>query len=59
VSADADGTLVLTPAVVMSELEATLLSKNPELLARLRESTAHPERLVRHRISEEPSESAS
>jgi hypothetical protein len=38
VSADDDGTLVLTPAVVMTELEAALLGKNPELLGRLKES---------------------
>lgn len=59
VSADDDGTLVLTPAVVMTELEAALLGKNPELLGRLKESTAHPERLVRHRLSEVSSEGSS
>jgi hypothetical protein len=50
VSEEADGTLVLTPAVVMSELEIRLLSNNPALYARLRESTVHPERLVRHKV---------
>jgi hypothetical protein len=51
VSEEPDGTLVLTPAVVMSELEARLLRNNPALLAKLEESTAHPERLVRHKLT--------
>lgn len=51
VSAEADGTLILTPAVVMSELEARLLRKDPALFARLEESTAHPERLVRRKLT--------
>ncbi len=42
-SRDPDGTIVLTPAVVQSELEARLL-QNPELADRLRSQAADPER---------------
>lgn len=41
-----DGTLVFTPAVVMSELEAKLLT-NPELVDRIQANRADPSRLVR------------
>jgi hypothetical protein len=51
VNEEADGTLILTPAVVMSSLEARLLRSNPELHARLEESTAHPERLIRRKLT--------
>jgi hypothetical protein len=45
-----DGTIILTPAVVMTELEATFLA-NRELVERLEESRRHPERLVPRRRS--------
>lgn len=51
VSEESDGTLILTPAVVMSELEARLLRNSPAVFAHLEESTAHPERLVRHKLT--------
>jgi hypothetical protein len=41
-----DGTLVFTPAVVMSELEAKLLA-NHGLVERIAENRADPSRLVR------------
>jgi hypothetical protein len=37
-----DGTVILVPAVVMSELEATYLA-NPDLQARIEYARAHPE----------------
>lgn len=40
-----DGTIVLEPAVVMTELEARLHA-NPELHARITDAAAHPERAV-------------
>ncbi len=45
-----DGTIVLTPAVVMTELEARFLS-NHELVDRLEESRRHPEQLVRRPLT--------
>lgn len=50
VNEEPDGTLILTPAVVMSDLEARLLRNDPALHARLEESTAHPEQLVRRKL---------
>lgn len=49
-----DGTIVLTPAVVMTELEAKFLA-NRALVERIEENRRHPERLVRRR---KPSEAA-
>ena len=46
VEEEPDGTLVLTPAVVMSELEAKLLAKR-ELVERINANRADPGRLVR------------
>jgi hypothetical protein len=46
VEEEPDGTLVFTPAVVMSELEATLLA-NRELVQRIEANRADPSRLVR------------
>lgn len=43
-----DGTVVLTPAVVMSQLEARFLA-NARLVERVHENRAAPERLVRRR----------
>jgi hypothetical protein len=43
-----DGTIILTPAVVMTELEARFLA-NRELVERVEESRRHPERLVSRR----------
>lgn len=43
-----DGTVVLTPAVVMSELEARFLA-NPDLVERVHANRADPRRLVRRR----------
>jgi prophage tail gpP-like protein len=42
-----DGTLVLTPAVVMAKQEAELLRGNPEFIASMKEKMRHPERLRR------------
>ena len=42
VTEEEDGTLIWTPAVVMSEAEARLHA-NPELLARIEYELAHPE----------------
>jgi hypothetical protein len=42
VHAEADGTIVMTPAVVVSDLEAKFLAA-PELVNQLRESMRHPE----------------
>jgi hypothetical protein len=46
VTEEPDGTIVLRPAVVMTELEARFLA-NPELVARVRANNADPSRLVR------------
>lgn len=54
VSEEPDGTIVLTPAVVMTEAEARLLRNDPALHARLVESTAHPERLTRRKLTAAP-----
>lgn len=43
-----DGTIVLTPAVVMSEMEARFLA-NRTLVERVEENRRHPERLVPRR----------
>lgn len=45
-----DGTIILSPAVVMSALEARFLA-NTELVERIEESRRHPERLVPRRPS--------
>ena len=50
---DPDGTITLTPAVVMSELEARFLA-NRELVARLEDDWNHPERMVPRRKSGVP-----
>ena len=41
---DPDGTIVLTPAVVQSELEARLHQSNPDLAGRIRAQAAAPDR---------------
>jgi len=41
-----DGTLVLTPAAVVSDLEARFL-RDPTLLSRIEEERRHPEQLLR------------
>lgn len=46
VDEEPDGTLVFTPAVVMSELEAKLIA-NHDLVERIRANRADPGRLVR------------
>jgi hypothetical protein len=38
-----DGTIVLEPAVVLTEAEARFMA-NPQLLARIEDNRAHPER---------------
>lgn len=43
-----DGTIILTPAVVMSELEARFLA-NRGLVERVEENRLHPERMVPRR----------
>lgn len=43
-----DGTIILTPAVVMTELEARFLA-NRELVGRIEDNRSHPERLVPRR----------
>jgi prophage tail gpP-like protein len=48
VTAEPDGTLVLTPAVVMTETEARLL-QNPELVERIKANLADPSRMKRRR----------
>lgn len=45
-----DGTVILTPAVVMSQLEARFLA-NPQLVARVERNRREPDRLVRRRGS--------
>lgn len=47
VTVEPDGVVILTPAVVMTEYEARFRAAAPELHAKLVESVAHPERLVR------------
>ena len=46
-SEEADGTIVLVPAVVITELEARFRA-NPALVAQVEDNMAHPERRVRH-----------
>lgn len=48
-----DGTVVLTPAVVMPKLEAELLRANPAFVANLKEKMRHPERLRRRSLPSE------
>lgn len=48
VTEDPDGTLTLTPAVVISEVEARFLA-HPELVARVEANRANPKRLVRRK----------
>lgn len=48
VTEEPDGTLILVPAVVMSELEARFLA-NRELVNRVETNRAHPKQLVRRR----------
>jgi hypothetical protein len=48
VSEEPDGTIILRPAVVMTELEARLLA-NRALVERIRENEKDPSRLVRHK----------
>lgn len=45
-----DGTIILSPAVVMSELEARFLA-NTELVEQIEGNRRHPERLVPRRRS--------
>ncbi|MGH9223185.1 MAG: hypothetical protein ACRD2W_05245 [Acidimicrobiales bacterium] len=52
VSEEPDGTIVLRPAVVMTELEARLLA-NRALVERIRENEREPSRLVRHKRPKE------
>ena len=56
-SEDPDGTITLTPAVVISEMEARFLA-NPELMQQLDDDWEHPERLVRRRKVIEPADDA-
>jgi hypothetical protein len=53
VSEEADGSLVLTPAVVLSEMEANLLS-NRTLIDRIESNRRNPERLVKRERSRTP-----
>lgn len=46
VHVEPDGTIVMTPAVVVSDLEAKFLA-DPELVTQLRESMKHPKSFVR------------
>lgn len=46
VSEEDDGTLILTPAAVVSDLEARFL-QDPALLTRIEDERRHPERLRR------------
>jgi len=48
VSVEPGGTIVLTPAVVMSEAEARLLA-NPELVGRLKSNRVDPGRMKHRR----------
>jgi hypothetical protein len=48
-----DGTLVLTPAVVMRQHEAGLI-RNPALVARLEAELADPSKWVRHSAARRP-----
>lgn len=50
VTEEPDGTLIFTPAIVMTDMEAKLLRNNPELVRQLEEKMAHPERLMRRRM---------
>ncbi len=60
-----DGTIVLTPAIVMTELEARFLA-NRALVERIEENRRHPERLVlrrqdavEHEVAPQPAETSS
>ena len=46
-SEEHDGTIVLVPAVVITELESRFRA-NPDLVAQVKDNMAHPERRVRH-----------
>lgn len=48
ITEEPDGTLVLVPAVVMSELEARFL-RNPELVEQVKANLADPSRMKRRR----------
>lgn len=50
---ESDGTVVLTPAVVMPKLEADLLRADPAFAANLKEKMRHPERLRRRTLPSE------
>ena len=50
VSEEPDGSLLFTPAVVISELEAKLLA-NRDLVERIEENRRNPERLVKRERS--------
>ena len=54
---DPDGTITLTPAVVMSEIEARFLA-NPTLMQQLDDDWEHPERLIPWRMVTEPADDA-
>jgi hypothetical protein len=43
-----DGTLILTPAVVISAQEADFHRNHPDEAAKIMDDMQHPERLVRH-----------
>lgn len=45
---DPDGTIVLRPAVVMTELEAKMMA-DPQLVARIEANRADPTRMVKRR----------
>lgn len=45
VTEESDGTIILTPAVVMTQHEAALL-RQPELVAKIKADKADPSRLV-------------
>jgi hypothetical protein len=47
VDVEPDGTITLTPAVVVAEHELALL-RHPEIVARIEESRTNPSRVVRH-----------
>ena len=46
-SEEPDGTIVLVPAVVITELESRFRA-NADLVAQVKDNMAHPERRVRH-----------
>ena len=53
VRVEEDGTLVLTPAVVISELEAKFL-RNPDIMNQIEENRADPSRTVRRSDRKSP-----